>query len=366
MSSLATSRSLPPQPIRWNWDFGIGLSESESSKLLLLLASLQTFQTLGKAAVLSELSYRSAWGLLRRCEQRFGQPLVLKGRGQGTRLSEFAARLLALDQEARSTFEALHAPWAERLKEVIQPSQASAPELLRIAASQDIALADWIEHGRHVKVDIFWRGSEEALAALSRGECDAAGFHVPDHWGKKQMAAWISRWLDLRSHMFFLVMRRQHGILTAAGNPYRVGSVSQIAELGLRMVNRQRGSGTRGMIDQLIAANGLQAGDIAGYAREEFTHDAVALTVANGQADVGFGIRSAAARYELDFVPLGEDLYCLAVRSGIANASAVAQLLRRFKGETFKARLIALTGYTPESGAATFLAWEPFAGQVFD
>jgi putative molybdopterin biosynthesis protein len=87
---------------------------------------------------------------------------------------------------------------------------------------------------------------------------------------------------------------------------------------GLRMVNRQRGSGTRSMIDQLLAANGLRPESIDGYAHEEFTHEAIAATVAAGQADVGFGIEAAAARYDLGFVPVVWERYGFAMLAATA------------------------------------------------
>lgn len=357
--------AVSPQ-ICWAWNFGTGLNEAESSKLLQLLHALQAQGKLAAAASTCKVSYRSAWGLLKRYEQHFGQPLVIKGRGRGrgTALSDFGERLLALDVEARASLDSLHAPWGQRLKELLAPCESAEPECLRIAASHDLALADWIENGRRIKVDIHWRGSEEALNALVRGECHAAGFHIPGKLGRAETSAWLSRWLDLRQYVFFPVMRRQHGIVTAPGNPFGVSSLADVARLGLRMVNRQRGSGTRGMIDQLLAANGLPASALPGYAHEEFTHDAVAAAVASGKVDVGIAIQAAAARYDLGFVPLGSDLYCLALRSAIANGTAVAHLVRRFRGETFKARLAALTGYASAGDATTFQPWESFAGHI--
>jgi len=356
---------MPVSPlICWTWNFGAGLSDAESSKLLQLLAALQAQGKLAAAAAACEVSYRSAWGLLKRYEQHFGQALVIKGRGRGTALSDFGERLLALDATARASLESVHAPWGLRLNELLAPSETAEPECLHIAASHDLALADWIENGRRVKVDIRWRGSEEALTALARSECDAAGFHIPGKLGSAETSAWLGRWLDLRQYAFFPVMRRQHGILTAPGNPFGITSLADVAKLGLRMVNRQRGSGTRSMIDQLLGANGLQASALPGYAHEEFTHDAVAAAVASGTADVGIAIQAAAARYDLGFVPLGSDLYCLALRSAIANGTAVAHLVRRFRGETFKARLAALTGYAQVGDATTFQPWEGFASHI--
>jgi len=357
MSDSATSPSPLPTRIRWNWDFGPDFSEADSACLLTLLVALREHGTLGKAATTAGTSYRAAWGLLRRCETRFGKSLVFKSRGRGTRLSDFGEQLVQLDLAARSTLAEAHAPWTTRLQEVLFPNITPPPEHLRIAASHDLALADWIENGRQVDVDIFWRGSEEALAALLRGDCDIAGFHFPESWEPEQAAAWLSQWLKPRQYACVTVMRRQYGLLTAPGNPFAVSSLTDIARLGLRLVNRQRGSGTRSMIDQLLAANDLSTKAIPGYAHEEFTQDAVAAAVASGQADVGFGIAAAAARYDLAFVPLGWDRYCLALRLGIAHSPAIAHLLRRFRGNTFRQRLQAMAGYEAIAVGEP-MAWE--------
>ena len=367
MPPSATSTSELPFRIRWNWDLGIGLSDQEAGSLLALLEAVRAHGTLGRAAISANTSYRVAWGLLRRCEQCFGKPLVIKARGKGTQLSDFGEQLLQLDSAARTTLDELHAPWGQRLQELLAPNETVLPERLRIAASHDLALADWIANGRQIMIDAVWRGSEEALLSLARGECDAAGFHMPTSWNTEQSTIWLGRWLKPRQFIFLPVMRRRHGILTAPGNPLQVSSVADVARLGLRMVNRQRGSGTRGMIDQLLAANGLGARDIPGYAHEEFTHDAVAASIASGQADVGFGIEAAAARYDLGFIPLGRDQYCLAVRSSLAGSPAVSHLIRRFLGNTFHERLRALPGYEPESGGGELLSWEQFnAGRGID
>lgn len=360
MSEIATSTSPNLGGIRWCWDFGPAFSAADSACLLDLLLALRDLGTLGKAAAATGISYRGAWGLLRRCEETFGNSPVLKERGRGTQLSPFGERLLELDLAARATLAETHSPWTARLQDVLFPEQASAPERLRIAASHDLALADWIENGRHVSVDLFWRGSEEALAALVRGECDVAGFHLPDAWPAEQATAWLGRWLKPRQYVCFPVMRRQHGLLTAPGNPLGIAGLADIARLGLRLVNRQRGSGTRSMIDQLLSANRLDAREIPGYAHEEFTHDAVAATIAGGHADVGFAIAAAAARYDLGFVPLLRDRYCLALPASLAHGAAVSHLIRRFRGNTFRQRLRAMAGYEMLDGNEP-LPWERLA-----
>lgn len=350
--------------VRWGWDFGVALGEAESVRLIEVLRLLAETGALGSAAAGLGCSYRSIWGLLSQAEAAFGKPLVIKRRGRGTRLSAFGAALLALDDEARATLAALHAPWASRLQEVISPRAVVAPERLRLAAGHDLALADWIENGRHVRVDVFWKGSDEALLALARGECEVAGFHLPATYGGAAAAAWVGSHLALRGHRFFEVMQREHGILIQRGDPLGIASINDIAQPGVRMVNRQRGSGTRSMIDQLLAANRLDGREISGYAHEEFTHDAVAAAVASGQADAGFGIRAVAGRYDLDFVPLGVDRYCLATRHQTADSEAARHLVRRLQGETFRRRLAALPGYLPVASSRGFVGWRAFAGAL--
>jgi molybdate-binding protein len=156
-------------------------------------------------------------------------------------------------------------------------------------------------------------------------------------------------------------MRRRQGLIVARGNPYRLETLADASRRGLRMVNRQRGSGTRSLIDQLLAANGLKPESIAGYAHEEFTHEAIAATVAGGQADVGFGIEAAAARYDLDFVPLLWERYGFALRNSVAESPEGKQFLARLRGNTFRQRLLALPGYEPLAVRAPG-AWAEFLG----
>ncbi len=342
MSFIATRPHL-----RWNWDFGPLLQDVDSSRLLQLLAGISSGGTLGAAADDSGMSYRTAWGLLRQCEQALGTSLVVMERGRGTRLTEFGAALVELDVAARAALDTVHAPWQRRLEALLAPVVRTAPERLRVAASHDLALADWVEHGRRIRFELSWRGSEEALAALGRGECELAGFHVPEGWPMARIENWLGRWLEPTTHVCLPVMRRRQGLIVARGNPHRLASLADIARRGLRMVNRQRGSGTRALIDELLAASHVRPESIAGYQHEEFTHEAVAAEVATGQADAGVGIEAAAARYDLAFVPLVSECYGFAMTQAIAESPEGKGFLARLHGNTFRQRLLAMPGYEP-------------------
>ena len=333
--------------LRWAWEFGPLLGDVDTSRLLALLTALEAEGALGNAAKQAGMSYRTAWGLLRDCEQALGAALVNMERGRGTRLTEFGASLVQLDAAARVALDAVHAPWQRRLEELLAPVVRAVPQRLRLAASHDLALADWVEHGRRISFDLFWRGSEEALAMLGRDECDVVGFHVPETWTAAQVTSWLGRWLKPNLHVVLPLMRRRQGLIVARGNPHRLQTLADASRRGLRMVNRQRGSGTRSLIDQLLAANGLRPESIDGYAHEEFTHEAIAATVAAGQADVGFGIEAAAMRYDLGFVPVVWERYGFAMLAATAGSPEGKAFLARLRGNTFRQRLIAMPGYEP-------------------
>ncbi|HZV53955.1 MAG TPA: substrate-binding domain-containing protein [Rhodocyclaceae bacterium] len=357
-ATTSTTAAARVPRLRWTWDFGIELGDVDTRRLLLLLTALLDTSALGKAAAAAGMSYRAAWGLLRHCQEQFGHDLVVMERGRGTRLTPFGESLVEMDGAACAALGEVHALWETRMHGLLAPV-LGVPPRLTLHASHDLALADWVEHGRQVPVEVTWRGSEDALAALGRGECDIAGFHVPETWASGQLVLWLKRWLKPSLHVCVPLMRRRQGLIVARGNPLHLRSLADVAARDARMVNRQRGSGTRTLIDQLLAANGIEPGSIHGYGHEEFTHDAVAATVAGGSADAGFGIMAAAARYDLDFVPLVNERYGFALRHAAMDSEAGKAFLRRLAGKTFRQRLSALPGYAPLA-IVKATQWEEF------
>ena len=114
-----------------------------------------------------------------------------------------------------------------------------------------------------------------------------------------------------------------------------------------RYVNRPAGSGTRLLCDELLAREALSASDVAGYAREEPSHAAVAQAVASGSADAGLGIEAAARARGLEFVPLLQERYYLVCLKQALDEAPVAMLRTLLQGETWQSALAALPGYTP-------------------
>ena len=138
---------------------------------------------------------------------------------------------------------------------------------------------------------------------------------------------------------------RTQGIITAAKNPLGIRSIQDLKRPGLRYVNRQKGSGTRILLDYLCKREGIVTDDIYGYEREEFTHTSVAAQIASGSADAGLGIYSAAKLYDLEFIPICMEQYDLLIPDYAWETPMVKQLLQTMKSAEFREKLLQMGGY---------------------
>jgi putative molybdopterin biosynthesis protein len=313
-------------------------SEPVAPLLVPLLAAIQRSGSLAAAAREVGYSYRHVWNLLGEWNDRLGQALVELERGRGARLTPLAAKLLDLDDRAR---ERLAPQLAELIQEFENELRAGADiPGLSIHASHDLALERLPELAEgSLALDLRFRGSVESLEALAHGDCDIAGFHVAEQWRTPE----ILQRLEPAAHTLIGLALRDQGLIVARGNPKGVQGLADLTRL--RFVNRQRASGTRLVFDQLLAGAGIDASRISGYPREELTHVAVATAVAQGGADVGFGIRAAAAQQELGFIPLVRERYLLACRSDALERVELRKFLAVLRGKRFKAVLASLPGY---------------------
>ena len=134
--------------------------------------------------------------------------------------------------------------------------------------------------------------------------------------------------------------------MVAAGNPLGIAGLADIRRAGVRYVNRQRGAGTRVLLDVMLGQLGIAPSSIEGYAREEPTHLAVAAAIASGRADAGLGIMAAAQVFGLDFVPLATEPYDLVVAPGALESSQLAPLWALLRSDRFKASVDELGGYS--------------------
>jgi molybdate-binding protein len=161
------------------------------------------------------------------------------------------------------------------------------------------------------------------------------------------------------------VATRHQGLMLAAGNPLKIYGVADLARAGVRFVNRQRGSGTRFLLDCLLEQAGIDEARIAGYEQGEYTHAAVAAYVASGMADVGFGVETPARRFKLEFLPVATERYFLICREATLQRPAMRVALDILRSEAYQRAVDDLPGYTAtRCGQVDTLpqVWAPPAG----
>lgn len=198
-------------------------------------------------------------------------------------------------------------------------------------------------------------GSLGGLMALGRGQCHLAGSHLLDAASGVYNRKAIEENLAEPVVLLRLVDREQ-GILTAPGNPLGISGIEDLARQGLRFVNRQRGSGTRVLLDYRLACLGIAPTRITGYRDEEYTHMNVAAAVLSGRADAGLAVRSAANALGLPFVPVGVEEYDLVIPRRFYESPAMQALLDVIRSADFKQAVTALGGYGTEKTGQ--IIWE--------
>jgi putative molybdopterin biosynthesis protein len=188
-------------------------------------------------------------------------------------------------------------------------------------------------------------GSLGGLVALRDGLCHLAGSHLLDPATGEYTLPYVDRLLGADVAVVRLVHRDQ-GLLVAPGNPLELAKIDDLTRPGLRYVNRQRGAGTRALLDHELARRGITPDEVPGYSREEHTHLAVAAAVAAGRADTGLGILAAARAFGLDFVPVAQEPYDLVLRTDSLDDDRLAPLWELLDRTDFRAEVEALGGYS--------------------
>ena len=315
--------------LTWNWAAPNEGPCNEEDTLILLLGGIAETGSIAQAAKRCNFSYRHAWGLVRTWENNFAQPLVDMTRGRGSSLAPLGLHLVRLDARIRSRFAAQLASAADEAKRELAHFFADKATNLVLHASHDpllVRFPDFLrQHGTDIELHVM--GSSESLASLAAGRCDIAGFHCPQGPLAKSVWPVYRGHLDNGIHLLVLFARRSQGLMVTARNPLQVSALSDLTRSDLRFVNRQPGSGTRILLDLLLAEQGIAPSRIAGYHNEEFTYAAVAAIIASDGAAVGLGAGAAARRFGLEFIPLAQEDYYFAIRREALNRPALQALL---------------------------------------
>lgn len=322
-----------------------------SNPLMALLHAVLAEGSIAAAAKTLNLSYRHVWGELRRWEAQLGHELLVWEKGRPAQLSAFGSKLLWAERQAQARL----APQIEALRADLERTFAVAfdpsAHVLVLHASHDDALLTLRDHApqhpQHpVHLDIRFLGSVDAISALNEGRCTLAGFHVPLLPARGSLAERTYKpLLQTGQHKIIGFARRTQGLMVARGNPLQLHSLQDVAARGARYVNRALGSGTRVLLDDLLAQAGLQPEHIEGYTHTEPSHTSVAQAVAANLADVGLGIEVAARARQLDFVPLLEESYVLVCLKAALEQPAIVALRQVLQSAAWQQTLTAMPGY---------------------
>ncbi len=209
----------------------------------------------------------------------------------------------------------------------------------------DMLANELMEGEMPIRVSSTHVGSLGGLMAVKEGNAHMAGTHLFDSLTEDFNFPFLERYLpDARVRLFNLAIRHQ-GLMVLRGNPKEITAVSDLTREDVSFVNRQRGAGTRILLDYHLQKNNISAHQVKGYKNEEYTHMAVAVNVLSGIADSGLGIYAAAKALDLDFVPLARERYDLLIPEQEMEDPKVQNVLEMLQQERTKRMIEGLGGY---------------------
>lgn len=270
------------------------------------------------------------------------------GRGSGMVTSIMKADgILEIPQncegyEAGTTVEVRLFATKDKLKNTLVATGSHDPLLDEISDLLHTADSSMYMSSTHV-------GSMGGIMAIRRKEAHIAGIHLLSETDGSYNTAFIHKYFPQGGVLLLECVERIQGLMVQKGNPKHIGGIADLARTDIRYVNRQKGSGTRILLDYLLKKEQIPADEIYGYDREEYTHNSVAIQISSGSADAGMGICSAANLYGLDFIPVCTEQYDLLVSEGSLDLPVVQMLIRILKSKEFRSRLERLGGYILQS-----------------
>ncbi len=239
-------------------------------------------------------------------------------------------------------------------------SRTERGNVIRIVGSHDLALNLLVDMSRQrndkIKFEVSSAGSLGGLIALQEERANLAGIHLLDEETGEYNYPYIKRITPGREIAIVNLAYRIQGLILSPGNPKGIKGLADLRRPEVIFINRQKGSGTRVLLDLQLRQNGIPASEIRGYERELNTHLAVASSIARKEADLGLGIEAAAWSCGLDFLPLFRERYDLVMTKESYHSKLLAPLLSLIASQEFKQVVDHVGGYdTSQTGMTTFL-----------
>jgi putative molybdopterin biosynthesis protein len=230
---------------------------------------------------------------------------------------------------------------------------------ITIVGSHDLALNLLISQVKsrnpEITVDVTYAGSLGGLIAIQENRADLAGIHLLDEETGEYNYPYVKHILPGKEVAIVHLAYRIQGLLFASDNPMKIRGIEDLGNPGITFVNRQKGSGTRLLLDLKLRQQGIVPKEITGYEREVDTHTAVAACISKGEADVGLGIEAAARSFGLGFLPLFRERYDLVIPIANYRSALFSPLLAIVKSDDFKKAVLSAGGYDmAQTGSTSF------------
>ena len=188
-------------------------------------------------------------------------------------------------------------------------------------------------------------GSQGGLIALRRGEAHLAGSHLLNPESGEYNISYIREYMPNLPVKVVALVGRDQGLIVKRGNPKGIRNLADLTRSEIQFINRQRGAGTRVLLDYHLQLMAIAPQHIVGYSQEEYTHLGVAAAIASGRADCGLGIAAAAQALDLEFIPLFQERYDLVIPKQFAEGNLLAPLLGLLAERRFREAVAQLPGY---------------------
>lgn len=192
-------------------------------------------------------------------------------------------------------------------------------------------------------------GSLGGIMAMRKGECHIAPIHLMDIATGEYNTTYVKQYIKNEEMALIKFVRRSQGLMIKRGNPKGINGIYDLTRKDVVFANRQRGAGTRILLDYCLQKEGIKSGDIQGYDREMTTHMAVAAAIAGGAADCGMGVYSAAETMGLEFIPIAWEDYDLLVPQALLIDRKLEELIKAITDNRFINTIEALGGYNTEN-----------------
>lgn len=188
-------------------------------------------------------------------------------------------------------------------------------------------------------------GSIGGVMAIKRNEAHIAPIHLLDANTGEYNISYVKKYFKDEEMALIKGVKRLQGFIVQKGNPKNIKSFKDLQRKDVCYINRQRGAGTRLLLDYNLGELNIDTNDIIGYEREMNTHMAVAVTVKSESADTGLGVMSVAKAMDLDFIPVGYESYDFLVRRSNVEDEKIKNFINILKSEDFKNQVEKLGGY---------------------